>query len=93
MHSLCEQPFDENDEESFRSRTNPQIHELLQIKSNKVETKDILSYEKSLEFLSMSIQNRIKVEAEEQKKIEPKNAVNLSKFENLVKNLTQKIEE
>ena len=103
MHKLRDEPFDDNDEETFCLQTTIDIQNLLQLRNHGHPSKSLntlrdADFEQSLEHLSMSIQNRLKVEAEEKKSRpkKPQNSITeqLSKFENVVKDISkQRIEE
>lgn len=102
MHKLRDEPFDDNDVETFCLQTTIDIQNLLQLRNhqpskNVSTTLKEADFEHSLEHLSKSIQNRLKVEAEE-KKFSPKKPQNslteqLSKFEKIINDISLKIEE
>jgi len=108
MHKIKEEPFDENDIEKFCLKINRDMNELLNVyvqnnviqESESLSTTKELSYEQSLDYLSLSIQNRLKVESaaseEKQQKLSPiKNNLfeQLSKFESVIDEITIKVEE
>ena len=111
MHKIKDEPFDENDIEKFCLKVNRDMNEILNVyvqnntihelpdAPNLLNSTTEYSYDQqSLDFLSMTIQNRLKVEDEEKQLqiMSPsKNALveQLSKFENVIDEITLKIEE
>ena len=93
MRRLKDEPFDNQNIFKFLQTISKDLDDILVVKeSNEKEENSKITYEESLEHLSMSIRNRMKVEAEENFKL-PKNSImeQLSKFEHIFNEL--KIEE
>ena len=101
MANLKDEPMSEMETKEFLNQISLDVDELFDTKSN--QTADIklsadatvieegISLEQSLEYLSLSIQNRLKVEVEE-KKMPLNNSLfnQLSKYAFLVDAITQK---
>ena len=93
MRRLKDEPFDNQNIFKFLQTISKDLDDILVVKENNEKAENSITYEESLEHLSMSIRNRMKVEAEENFKL-PKNSImeQLSKFEHIL-NEVSKIEE
>ena len=92
MRRLRDEPFDNQNIFKFLQTVSKDLDDILVVKESNGTDENTITYEESLEHLSMSIRNRMKVEAEENKHL-PKNSImeQLSKFEHIFNEL--KIEE
>jgi len=71
MHKIKDEPFDDNDIEKFCLKLNRDMNDILNVylQHNVIQEHESfsrnkeLSYEESLDYLSLSIQNRLKVES------------------------------
>ena len=96
---LTEKPIQAKEHEEIHSKTLKAIDENFKILNNNETTlipeDENLSYDQSLEYLSLSIQNRLKVEADQNTDCQNNNVLleRLSKLNALVDEFSQKIEE
>ena len=97
---MTEKPIQAKEHEEIQSKTLKAIDENFKILNNNETTlipeDENLSYDQSLEYLSLSIQNRLKVEADQNTDCQNNNVLleRLSKVNSLVNELNlQKIEE
>ena len=96
---LTEKPIQAKEHEEIQSKTLKAIDENLGHLNNNETTlipeDENLSYDQSLEYLSLSIQNRLKVEADQNTDCQNNNVLleRLSKLNALVDEFSQKIEE
>merc|ERR1719400_1543687 len=108
MHKIKDEPFDDNDIEKFCLKLNRDMNDILNVylQHNVIQEHESFSrtkelfYEESLDYLSLSIQNRLKVESaasedKQQNISQTKNSLfeQLSKFESVIDQITLKVEE
>ena len=94
MKRLKDEPFDNQEIFKFLQNVSKDLDEMLVVKEKCEQDDNTISRKNSIETLSLSIRNRMKVEAEEHIKTLPKNSImeQLSKFEHIL-NVVSKIEE
>ena len=94
---LTEKPLQAKDIEEIKTKTMLAIEENLGFVSETalIPDEDSLSYDQSLEYLSLTIQNRLKVEADQNVDCQNNNSLleRLSKLNSLMNDFRQKIEE
>lgn len=94
MKSLQDEPFKTEDQEEFLTRISSQIDDIFRadFEAKNGQTKEeIITCENSLEYLSLSIQNRLKIESENGQNLPSSQifADKLSKFQRIIDAMTQ----